>query len=211
MPTIEELEAKLAQATAAAEKAAASVAKLEAKNKELADEKQKSKAEAEAAREAADTAAEEKARAAKDVEAVEKAVAKKYEKQIADLTGQLATTGTTLQTLLIDQAIQSTLVERGVLPELHEAATALFKSGAKIVDGQAVFGDTPLVDHINTYVASDKGKAFVAAPLNSGGNALGSKANGADTGPMTPAKLMELAATNPEKAAALRETVFKPS
>ncbi|MGK2911234.1 MAG: hypothetical protein ACSLE1_15745 [Sphingobium sp.] len=165
--TVEDLQADL-------EKALASIEKLTTKNSELIDREKKAKSAAETAQEAADQAAEETARKTNDLESLEKQISKRFEKQIADLTTSNEAAATQLKTLLIDNAIQTTLVESGVPAQFQKAMTALMKSGAELKDGQAVVGDVPLADHIKTYLSGDEGKHFVAAPLNSGAGATGS-------------------------------------
>lgn len=203
--TIEELQAKL-------EAALSSIEKLETKNKEILEEKKRAAAEAETAREAAEEAAEANARAAKDVEGIEKAITKKFEKQIADLTRQNTDKEATLKTLLIDTAIQSSLVENGIAPAYHKAVTAMLKAEARIDGGEAKIGDVALVDHIKGFVASDEGKAFVTAAANSGANATGSKATSArmtkETFNLT--KFMEIAASNPTEANSLADSLGMP-
>ncbi|MFZ4165305.1 hypothetical protein [Brevundimonas sp. NPDC058933] len=159
------------------EDARASIKALEAKNAEVIGINKRAKAEAEAAREAAEAAAEEKARTEKDVEALERTLTAKFEKTIKTLTDQLEQRTADLSTIQIDNAISKALVDNNVAAPYHEAVTALFKSQAKLDGADAKIGDALLSDHIKSYLATDVGKAFVAPPANTGGNAPGSSAS----------------------------------
>jgi hypothetical protein len=166
--TEEEMKAKLAELEAAVEKATK-------EKKTLLDEKVKAKQEAEAAREAAEAAEEDKARAAKDVEALEKQITKRFEKQLSDLTKANQSYEGQLSQLLIDNTIQANLAKHNVSPAYQKALTAMLKAEAKLEDGAAVVNGVSLEDHIASFVGSDEGKVFVAAPANSGAAAMGSK------------------------------------
>jgi signal recognition particle GTPase len=168
---LDELQKKL-------DKALASIEALESKNKELLTEKQKAKADADEARAAADETAAEKEREAKDIAAIEKRLTEKHSKELAKLKTDLQSRDQQLSTLLIDNAIAQSLTQNNVAPQFAKAVTAMLKSDARIENGVAMLGDTDINEGIKAYFTSDEGKAFVAAPANSGAAAIGSRAAG---------------------------------
>lgn len=184
------------------EDARASIKALEAKNAEVIGINKRAKAEAEEARQAAEAAAEEKARSEKDVEALEKSLTAKFEKTIKTLTADLATRDASLKMLLIDNAIQTGMNEHKIAAPYQEAFAALVKSQAVLEGDVAKVGDVSLGDYMKTFVASDKGKAFVAAPANSGADAMGSNVSAASFTKenFTEDKYWELASKDMKKA-----------
>lgn len=159
-------------------KALESIKALETKNKELLTEKQKAKAAADEAREAAEEAAAEREREGKDVAAIEKRLTDKHAKEIAKLKGDLEARDAQLGTLLVDNAITASLTENNVAPQYAKAVSLLLKQGVKVENGEAVTADgQSLTDGIKAFFASDDAKPFVSAPANSGANAPGNKAN----------------------------------
>lgn len=164
------IEEQLEAAKAENEKLTASVAKLEEQNRKVLEEKKKEAAKAAEAKELAEQAANEAAMKSGDIDAIKAAHAKELKKAQDAIAEHQAR----LSTLLIDNAIKGALVENNIAPQFHEMATAYFKSQSKLENGEAKFGDVALVDGIKAFVESDKGKHFVAAPLNSGANATGS-------------------------------------
>jgi len=89
--------------------------------------------------------------------------------------------------LLVDNGLNAALLANGVKnPVYLEAAVALLKGSVKLeADGDkrvAKVGDKLLADHVKEWAASDKGKAFVDAPGNSGGGAPGGAGKGEGTG-----------------------------
>lgn len=110
--------------------------------------------------------------AAKDLKTAQKAV----ETSTAALTGEQAYT----QRLLVDNGLNAALLEAGVKNPAHlKAASALIRASSKVevkVDGDnrsAVIGDKPLADFVKAWAASDDGKHFVSAQVNTGGGANG--------------------------------------
>lgn len=186
------------------EAAKAETAKLLAEKNTLIAEKRKTQEHAEAAREEAEKAAAEAKAKNGDIDAIKAQHAKELAKLKDQLTADLSARDARLSELLIDNGIKSALVEHNVAPQFHEMATAYFKMQAKLDNGEAKFGDVPLADGIKAYVTSDKGKHFVAAPVNSGGNATGSTGEAPATSMtkanFSQAKFYELLAT--DKAAA---------
>jgi hypothetical protein len=89
--------------------------------------------------------------------------------------------------LLVKQGLSTALLANGVKnPAYLEAAEALLYGKVVLTaDGEnrvAKVGDKPLADFVKEWAVSDKGKAFVEAPGNSGGGAHG---GGAGTAAMT--------------------------
>lgn len=181
--------------------ALASIAKLEKKNSELIDREKKAKADADEAAEAAERVANDAAAKSGDVEKIKAAAAAEMKKVQAKLDAAEAS----LSTLLIDNAIATKLQENGVMPHLSKALTAFLKADATVKDGQALIGDLPLADHIQTYLTSDEGKHFVAAPQNSGAGATGSTAKAAPPKDWNLTYYTEMKAKDPVGAQAYAE------
>lgn len=156
-----DLEAKLA-------KAIESIEKLEAKNKELLTEKQKAKEAADAAEAERETAEEEKARANNDLKALEDRLNAKHSKELAKLTKENEGYKGQLNTLLIENTIQSSMAEHNVLPQFQKAVAAMIRAEAKLENGEAMAAGMSLKDYIADFVGGDDGKHFTAAPANTG-------------------------------------------
>jgi hypothetical protein len=79
--------------------------------------------------------------------------------------------------LVVQNGLTSALIEAKVKPEYMDAVIALLSPQAKLkAEGDsrvAVIGDKPLTDYVGEWVKSDKGKHYVAAPVNQGGGANG--------------------------------------
>lgn len=92
--------------------------------------------------------------------------------------------------LLVDNGLNAALLEAGVKNPAHlKAAAALIRSGQKVeikADGEtrnAMIGDKPLADFVKAWAASDDGKHFVSAPVNTGGGAKSGPAAGVPADP----------------------------
>jgi hypothetical protein len=150
---------------------------LAEKNRELLGETKKAKARAKAA----EVDPEEHAELKHQLEALQSDYSKLQKKAQTDmekLTQQLSQKDDTLRGVLVDNGLQSAMAEVNVKPELRPAVLALLKGQAQLkeADGgsyEALMGDKPLVEGVKEWAASDAGKAFVAAPDNSGGGAAG--------------------------------------
>lgn len=176
--TKDELDAAVEKAVG---KVQESIERLETKNAELLDEKKAADRKLRAASEIKPedlTAAEERAEKAEASLATAqkdlKAAVTRAEKAEASLETE---TGFTQQ-LLISDGIKSALIAVGVKDEdFLDTLSARFAKDAKVtVDADkrnATIGDKPLGDHIKEWAASDAGKKFVAAAVNSGGGAGG--------------------------------------
>jgi hypothetical protein len=113
-----------------------------------------------------------------------KALAKASEQSAKALQSEQAYT----QSLLIDNGLTDALTKVGVTNPAHVEVlrSHLSKSAQVVLDGEnrvARIGDKPLHDYVKDWAASDAGKAFVTAPINSGGGATGS--NGGAAGQKT--------------------------
>lgn len=165
-----------AAVAAATSKFQESLDKLEAKNSELIGENRKLKRAGEIKPE--DLAAAE--------DRADKAEAKlaDLDKQVKTLTAErdkavkgLETEQNAARSYALDAEIATAIAAGNVVPALVPAFTAMIKQGAKaeLVDGKYAvsIGDKPAADHIKTLLASDEGKHFVAASVNTGGGAPG--------------------------------------
>jgi vacuolar-type H+-ATPase subunit E/Vma4 len=119
---------------------------------------------------------------------VQKTVAKVQKETgatIENLTKQLASETGFTQQLLKDNGLSDALVKAGVTAPMMPAVKAMLEKQVSIVaDGdtrKAVVGDKPLTDYVAEWAASDAGKHFVAAPVNSGGGAPGGSGGGGGT------------------------------
>lgn len=88
--------------------------------------------------------------------------------------------------LLVDNGLSAALLENGVKKASYLKASKALLAGQVILtaDGEnriAKVGDKLLADYIKEWVATDEGKSFVDAPVNSGGGAGGGASSGGDT------------------------------
>lgn len=101
-----------------------------------------------------------------------------------DFTGQISAKDAALAKYLIDSQLSDSLAKAGVRPEFMDAVKAMHRGTAQIaVEGSeyvAKIGDKSIGDAITAWVGSEAGKAFIGAPVNSGGGANGG--NGGGTG-----------------------------
>ncbi len=161
---------------------------LEAKNAEVLDELKKTKAEL---RKVKDIDPADHAKLEGEVEKLtaDLAVANKTAKDAtatADKAAKaLETEQTFTQKLLIQDGLKSALIANGVKDEDYiDMAVAKFAGSATVkIDGdkrEALIGDKPLADAIKEWAGTDAGKKVVAAAVNGGGGASGSKDAKAD-------------------------------
>ncbi|TWI69051.1 hypothetical protein IP91_00116 [Pseudoduganella lurida] len=173
--------------TKAALKAAVdeAVAPVLAKNKELLGEVKKAKRGAEidpAEHERLETELDATKAQLADVNKQLKTANKAAEDAGKALDGERGFT----QSLLVDQGLSAALLETGVKNPAHlKAAAALLKTSNKIEivagdDGtrSAQVGGKPLAEFVKGWAAGDDGKAFVSAPVNTGGGAAGGSGSG---------------------------------
>jgi len=115
-----------------------------------------------------------------------------------------------VSSLLVDNGLTAALTEVGVKNPAHlKAAAALLKASAKVEVAaddtgarRALVDGKPLADFVKGWAAGDDGKAFVAAPANSGGGAAGGGSGVAPKGNM--------AGTPAERAQALADKFSLP-
>jgi hypothetical protein len=104
-------------------------------------------------------------------------VSKDSAKTIEQLQKDLTNKDGALQSYLIDNGLTDALVKAGVRSEFMGAAKAMLRNQAQIKadngDYAALMGDKPLTDAVAEWAASDEGKHFISAPVNSGGGASG--------------------------------------
>lgn len=106
--------------------------------------------------------------------------AKDAQKLVDKATKELEAESTFTHKLLAENGVVAALSAAGVTdPAYLDAAKALHLSQVKVVaDGgerKAMYGDKPLDEAIKEWASGDVGKKFVAAPINGGGGAPGSK------------------------------------
>lgn len=172
-------EVKFTQADldAAIEKA---VGPLKAKVDEALDEAKEAKRKLRAASEIKPedlTAAEDRAdKAEARIKELEGAV-KTANKERDAAVKSLETEQGAARSYALDAEINAAIASGNVVPALVPAFTAMVKQGAKadLVDGKyaVMIGDKAAADHIKSYLDSDEGKHFRAAPNNGGGGAGG--------------------------------------
>lgn len=152
-----------------------------AKNTELLAEVKKLKKETGIKPEDLDRLEAERDEALKQRDESQKALkqlTKDFEKVTNDHKSEAAFT----QKLLVDNGLTEALVSVGVKEPAHlKAVKAMLASQVQIVaDGDnrvAKVGDKALADFAKEWAASDEGKHFVSAPVNSGGGAQGGGGN----------------------------------
>ena len=154
---------------------------LSSKNSELLAEVKKLKKETGIKPEDLDRLEAERDEALKQRDESQKALkqlTKDFEKVTNDHKSEAAFT----QKLLVDNGLTEALVSVGVKEPAHlKAVKAMLASQVQIVaDGDnrvAKVGDKALADFAKEWAASDEGKHFVSAPVNSGGGAQGGGGN----------------------------------
>ena len=171
--TKEDIDAAIAAAVA---KVQESVDKLEAKRDELVTENRQLKRGREVK--------PEDLQAAEDRADKAEAALSEAQKQVKAITGErdkaakaLETETVAARSYALDAEINAAIAAGNIVPALVPAFTAMVKGQAKadLVDGKYAvnIGDKPAKDYIITFLGTEEGKAFKAAPANSGGDALG--------------------------------------
>lgn len=166
-------EAKAALATAIEE----ATSGLKAKNVELLAELKKARKSAEITPEQLSEVEAERDKLQSDLQGASKATKDALKAAEIATKALEQETGFT-QNLLVDNGLVGELTKNGVTNAAHlKAAQAMLRAGVQIVaDGEsrvAKFGEKSLSDYVKEWAGSDEGKHFVAAPVNSGGNAPG--------------------------------------
>lgn len=101
-------------------------------------------------------------------------------KDLEKVNGLLSEKDNYLKNLTLENALNENLAKIGVKSEYSTAVKALLKSQAKVEDNNVLIGDKL----INEYIAewqNGEGKAFIAAPANSGSGANGSNGGAVPT------------------------------
>lgn len=96
------------------------------------------------------------------------------DKELAKLTESNSGLNANLHNVIVDGGLADTLAKAGVLPHFMDAAKALLRPQATIVDNKAVVGEQPLSDFVTEW-AGEAGKHYIGAADNSGGGAGGNK------------------------------------
>jgi hypothetical protein len=154
---------------------------LSSKNSELLAEVKKLKKETGIKPEDLDRLEAERDEALKQRDESQKAL-KQLTKDFEKVTNDHKTEAAFTQKLLVDNGLTEALVSVGVKEPAHlKAVKALLKEQVQIVaDGDnrvAKVGDKALAEFAKEWAASDEGKHFVSAPVNSGGGAQGGGGN----------------------------------
>lgn len=170
-----------AEHDAAIAKLQESIDRLEAKNAELVGDLRKARKSSEISPEAL-AAAEERADKAEAALAKAQKEAKDYAKQAEQATKALEAETTAARSYALEAEIASAIAAGNVTPALVPAFKALVQQQAKadLVDGKyaVMIGDKPAKDYIASFLDSDEGKHFRAAPVNGGGGAPGGAGGG---------------------------------
>lgn len=111
---------------------------------------------------------------------------KAHQTELAKLNKQLEGEQSFTRSLLVDNGLVDAATKAGVKPEYLAAVRAMHAGKVQVhVDGDtrvAKIGDQSVSDFMTSWIASDEGKHFAAAPDSSGGGAQGSKGGGKPNG-----------------------------
>lgn len=121
--------------------------------------------------------AEERAKleAKEDYEGALKSVREEYEAALREKEEALTQVSSKYSTLVTDQALTTALSEVGVKKELMPGAKALFRSQVELKDDQPLIEGKPVAEALKAWASDEEAKAWLAAPLNSGAGARGSR------------------------------------
>ena len=157
----------------------------------------------------------DKARKEGDYEALLEQMEKKHqsalqalEKKIENLEAVNSRQLEKLNQTLIDNGLTDALTKLKVKPELLDASRALLRGKAQLTeteegDYSALIDGKPMTEYISTW-ATDEGKAFVSAPVNSGAGSSDGKSN---TGKMSLDAISQLP-TREERLNAMAENGY---
>lgn len=110
-----------------------------------------------------------------DADAARKQLEQRYQADLEKERKERESAKRELRDLVVETQLSSHLAAVNVAGPYMDAVKALFRSQVQVIedenDRQVVIGSKPLADHIAEWAKSDSGKAFVAAPQNSGGGA----------------------------------------
>ena len=119
-------------------------------------------------------------------------------KDLEKVNGLLSEKDNYLKNLTLENALNENLAKIGVKSEYSTAVKALLKSQAKVEDNNVIIGDKSINDFMTEW-QNGEGKAFIAAPQNSGSGANGGSGgsqNNIDISKMTPAQMMAMGREN---------------
>jgi hypothetical protein len=183
--TKEEVDKAIAEAVG---KVQESIDKLEKKNEELIGENRKLKRGAEIKPEdlqAAEERADKAEARAKELEGSVKTLTKERDTAVKSLETEQGAA----RTYALEAELNGAIAEGNVLPAYVPALKALLAREAKadLVDGKyaVLIGEKPARDYVKAFLEGEEGKAFKAAPVNSGGGAGGSNDNKGSVKTMT--------------------------
>ena len=101
-------------------------------------------------------------------------------KDLEKVNGLLSEKDNYLKNLTLENALNENLAKIGVKSEYSTAVKALLKSQAKVEDNNVIIGDKSINDFMTEW-QNGEGKAFIAAPTNSGSGANGGQGATAPT------------------------------
>jgi len=170
---------------------------LKTKNRELLAKVRAAKeidpAELEAAEKRAEAAETENAKLKGDI----KTISTERDKAVKSLETEQAAA----RSYALDAELAGAIAEGNVIPSLIPGFKAMMAAQAKadLVDGKysVMIGDKPARDAIKAMLESEDGKAWRAAPHNSGGGAPGGNGNGGGGKTMTRAEYNEKVVSDP--------------
>ena len=164
---------------------------LKAKNAELLGAQKKLKDdmktfqdqidEIKSAKEQAEAEAAEKSG---DIEKIKENLQKAFDKERETLKGELDTTKSSLNSLMIDDGLAGALTKAGVAPQFLDdirlALKAKHSPTITNVDGKPIaqIDGKNLTDFVAEWSQGDQGKHYIAAPNNGGGGANGANGGG---------------------------------
>lgn len=107
---------------------------------------------------------------------------KLYNTETERLSKGLSEKDSYLQKLIVDDGLTNALTKAGVKPEYLDATKALLREKTALKENggkyEALIDNKALSDYIGEWAATDSGKAFIAAPQNTGGGATGGGSSG---------------------------------
>ena len=101
-------------------------------------------------------------------------------KDLEKVNGLLSEKDNYLKNLTLENALNENLAKIGVKSEYSTAVKALLKSQSKVEDNNVIIGDKSINDFMTEW-QNGEGKAFIAAPANSGSGANGSNGGAVPT------------------------------
>ncbi|NUB24717.1 hypothetical protein [Azospirillum brasilense] len=159
---------------------------LAAKNAELLDEKKKVAAEkrdlAEKVSEfetAAEAAERKRLESKGEWDKLRAKLEDGHKKEIEGLKAALDTEKSATRKLVAEDGLRKSIIDSGVAPHFADAVFSMLKDSVSVFEDGDVrkavaktdSGEIDVAEFVKGFVGSDKGKHFVAAPLNGGGGA----------------------------------------